>query len=173
MKKLYVLCIALLLALSACGQGSSEATMATQPPAETTQEAQETTLEPDGRFEAFYEDFKAAVHNRDMRFIDSILDEGITSSFGGDPGKDYFHEHWDNEKKYHGRDLWAVLEEIIALGGVHYQAGEYSREISGECFVAPRTYVDNEGADFDPGNYRLCIEQKDGGWKLLWLVSGD
>jgi len=25
----------------------------------------------------------------------------------------------------------------------------------------------------EPIDYRLCIEQRDGAWKLLWLIAGD
>jgi len=182
MKQALILCITLLLILSACGQASNApATSPTTDEPTTissslTVAAETPTSEalspPAQAFEAFYEDFKAAVSNRDMQFIDSILDDETSSSFGGDPGKEYFHEHWDNEKKYHGRDLWAVLDEIIALGGVHYQPGEYV-PILGECFVAPYTFTGSNIESFDPGDYRLCLARKDSGWKLLFLIAGD
>jgi len=178
MKQLTILSLALLLLLSACAGTPDESTPATAlpPPAATTISAPPTTTEPptqfaDAEFDAFYSDFTEAVRNRDIQFIDSILDDEITSSFGGDLGKVYFHEHWKIEKEYYSRDLWAVLDEILAMGGVFYEAGEYNREIDGKCFVAPYIFVDNE-TEFD-GSYRLCNEQKNGDWKLIFLVAGD
>jgi len=166
MKKL-LLCFALILVLTACGKVPTEPTA---PP--TTDESPISSTQASlADFEAFYESFTAAVRNKDMRFIDSILDDETSSSFGGNPGKEYFYEHWDTEKEYNGRDLWAVLEEIVALGGVHYQAGEYFPEFD-ECFVAPYTFIEADETSFD-GGYRLCIEKKDSGWKLLWLIAGD
>jgi hypothetical protein len=173
MKQLLVLCIAALLILSACTQTPVE------PPATTLPTVESTTAPPSAApeelaFEAFYEQFKAAVSKKDMQFIDGILDDGVISSFGGDPGKAYFYEHWDNEKEYNGRDLWTVLEEIVALGGVRYQPGEYNRAVNGECFVAPYTFVESRTGETDfGGGYRLCIEKKENGWKLLWLIAGD
>jgi len=173
----FAFAIVLLLILSACAQTPSEpttlpATVETPTKTSTVTTTTEETYPPPQDFEAFYEDFKAAVRNRDMQFIDSILDAEIESSFGGDPGKEYFHEYWDGEKMYSGRDLWAVLEEIIALGGVHYGPGEYFPDI-GECFVAPYTFIEARDSEDWNGGYRLCIEKKDSGWKLLWLIAGD
>lgn len=243
MKQLFMLCLAFLLILSACNQAPAEP--ATPPPsAESTSPSPPAATEPrtqfaDAEFDAFYRDFTEAVRNQDMRFIDSILDDGIMSSFGGEPGKAYFHEYWENEAAHHDRDLWAVLEEIDALGGGLYPAGMYDSAY-GECFVAPWTYtafsetgldpfahlavigegvpvyeketagskvVDTLDCGFvayhselrdigpdefvsvttlsgtagyvqwkylrSPIDYRLCIEKKDDGWKLLWLVAGD
>ena len=261
MKQLLILCIALMLILSACNRAPAEPTAAptteesaSSVPAEPT-EAPTTSTEPasispatlftvtehklfppkqafSAEFEAFYKNFKAAVRNKDMRFIDSILDDEIMSSFGGDP----FHEYWANEQ-----GLWSVLEEILSLGGVYYQAGEFSYGF-GKCFVAPYVFTNFGETDLDalehfavidkgvpvykaesaesavidtldynilefhyngevwgkgpddfvsvttlsgtvghiqtkfirsPIDYRLCIAQKDDGWKLLWLIAGD
>lgn len=263
MKKLLLLCVALVLVFSACGQTSQEpATTPTIDEMTTTEalltEAPTTPSLPstlpkvqftatkhqllppeqafDAEFEAFYGEFKAAVQGKDMRFIDSMLSEGVMSSFGGEIGKDFFHEYWS--EGWSRVDLWTVLEEIIALGGTYYQAGEYSSGF-GKCFAAPYTFkgLDELGLDAfehyividknvpvyganskaigtldycvleyhysdgfldigpedfvgvkllsgetgyvqrkyvrSPIDYRLCIEQKDGEWKLNWLIAGD
>ena len=267
MKRLFTLCIAILLLLSACAKApgtptepsssteplstteltSEEASSTTEPPATTiawnTQfTVTEHKLPPPkqafpAEFEAFYKQFTDAVRDRNMSFIDSILDEGVMSSFGGEPGKAYFHEYWGYEQN----NLWAVLDAIVALGGVYYPEKSERYPSYGNCFVAPYTYTGEfEGLDgFDyfvvidkgvpvyteestesevvttldyrilefrhsddfwpkgpddfvsvttlagpagyiqkkylrsPIDYRLCIEQKDGGWKLLWLIAGD
>jgi len=266
MKRLLVLCAAILLLLAACTQAPAEPAT-TLVPTEVSSEATVTTTEPvtvtpdevqftvtqhqlfppkqafDAGFEAFYNEFTAAVRGKDMNFIDGILDDGVMSSFGGDPGKEYFYEHWKGIEQHYGKSLWDELEAIIALGGVYYQAEEYSPGF-GECFVAPYTFTDfrNTGLDSfehhaiiakdvpiyenastgskiigtldysileyhynesdmlwekspedfvsiktlsgaagyvqwkyfrSPIDYRLCIEQKDGKWKLLWLIAGD
>jgi len=164
MKKLFVLCIGLVLVLSACGQ------KADAPASPTTLDAQEETLLlPGAEFEAFYQEFKAAISNKDMQFIDSILDDETSSGFGGGTGKEYFHECWAFEEGQQGQDLWTVLEELNAKGGVHYPPDVYYAE-AGECFVAPYGFVQN---DFDPGDYRMCLMRKDSGWKLLFLVNGE
>jgi len=115
------------------------------PPSETLFTVTELQLFPpeqvfDADFEAFYKEFVAAVHNRDIQFIDSILDEMVHSSFGGEPGKAFFHEFWEAQSNYFERDLWTVLEEIIALGGVFYQENELFSG-HGKRFVAPFTFA--------------------------------
>ncbi|MCL2301336.1 MAG: hypothetical protein FWC27_14430 [Firmicutes bacterium] len=244
MKKLFILCMAMLL-LAACGQTKDTPATSPQPeestslptsiaaseepatatPAYTQFTETEYQLFPpeqefDAAFEAFYEDFKAAVHGKDMRFIDGILDDGVISSLGGEPGTQYFHDQWDHY-------MWAELEKIVALGGV-YDPAEKS-------FTAPYIYTEFQKTGLDPYehyvlieenvpvyedscdppildmldysvvkfhggelgdtvgittlsgavghtrmkylrspiDYRLCIAQKDGGWKLLWLIAGD
>jgi len=259
MKRLLFLCMAILLLLSACGQAQ---TKPTEPPTtELTSEAAPTTTEPaptktwstqfavtehklpppqqayPAAFEAFYKEFTEAVRDRNMSFIDSILDDEVTSSFGGDLGKAYFHEYWGYQENH----LWAELDKILALGGIYYPQKSERYPSYGNCFVAPYTFTgDFEGLDgFDyfvltekgvpvyteedtesevittldyrilefyhsddfrakgpddfvsvttlagvagymqkkylrsPVDYRLCIEQKDEGWKLLWLIAGD
>jgi len=263
MKRLLLLCVILALLLSACGQTSETPTTTASPelttlaPTESTTEEQTTevpvTAVPgktqftvtkhqlippkqsfDAEFEAFYKEFTAAVSKKDMAFIDSILDEGIMSSFGGDPTKDFFYEHWETQREHYDRELWDVLEAIIALGGVYDQTKK--------SFTAPYIFTDFKNTDLDayeyfaiieksvsvyenesvnskvidaldysilefhhnqefwekkaedfvsvttlsgsagfiqrkhlrsPIDYRLCIEQKDGQWKLLWLIAGD
>jgi len=266
MKRLFCFCIVILL-LTACGQttiGPSEPSSAavpttveltsaeepsTEDPAPSiNREAQFTVTEHqlfpppqvfDAEFEAFYKEFTTAVRRKDMRFIDSILDDGIMSSFGGEPNKEFFHEHWEIRKQHYGQDLWDVLAEMIALGGVYYQAGEFRQTNRGKCFVAPYVFGYDPGEAYEfyavidkgvsvyenesinskvidtldynilefhysqefwekkaddfvsvttlsgaagfiqrkhlrsPIDYRLCIEQKDGAWKLLWLIAGD
>jgi len=280
MKRLLALCIILLL-LAACGQivdaptDPSSTAMPSTIEAPTTEEEPSTTTQPsipiprdaqftvtkhqlfppkqvfDAEFEAFYKEFTAAVRRKDMQFIDGILDDEIMSSFGGEPGKEYFHEFWGhrNERNdYYQRDLWDELEAIIALGGVYYQENERYPGF-GKCFVAPYTftefsYEDIDGHDVSPIDYnvviakalpvyaeestrskvidtldynvvvyhydkneilwekgpddfvsvktlsgavgymqwkyirspidfRLCIEAKDGGWKMISLIAGD
>ena len=203
----------------------------------------------DAEFEAFYKEFTAAVRRKDMQFIDSILDEGIMSSFGGELTKEYFYEFWehrDQRKVVYKKDLWDELEAIIALGGVYYQAGEFRQSNRGKCFAAPYLFTEFDSTLFDgyshgyeavidkgvrvyaeksinskeidtvdynileyhydsseqlwelgpddfisvttlsgaagyiqwkylrsPIDFRLCIEQKDGEWELLWLIAGD
>jgi len=264
MKRLLILCMAALLLLSACSQTKNGPA---EPPSTTELALEEapTTAKPvptktwntqfavtehklpppkqalSAEFEAFYKEFTAAVSDRNMKYIDSILDDEVSSSFGGDLGKAYFHEYWDNAKKQSGRGLWDVLGDIVALGGVYYSQKSERYPSYGNCFVAPYTYTGEfEGLDgFDyfvvidkgvpvyteestesevvttldyrilefrhsddfwpkgpddfvsvttlagpagyiqkkylrsPIDYRLCIEQKDGGWKLLWLIAGD
>ena len=260
MKKLLILSLIALLFLPACGQASKAQTTA-QPATITTEttEAPTTTEAPapvsatmftvtehklpppnqsfNADFKAFYDEFTAAVGKKDMRFIDGILDDEVMSSFGGEPGKEYFHEYWS------GQNLWAALNDIIALGGVYYSRGSERYPSYGNCFVAPYTYAkfDETGVDAfehyvvidkgvpvyaeesvesevitkldyrilayhrdngdlfskgpedfvsvttltgatgymqkqylrSPMDCRLCIEQKDGEWKLLWLIAGD
>ena len=194
----------------------------------------EQVLDPD--FEPFYKDFSAAVNNHDARFLDSILDDKVWFSYGGESGKDEFYAFFAEQ------DVWAVLQEILDLGGIFYKPNTYA---PGKCFVAPYTYtnfprmpasdldaydyfiiidqgvpvydqasaasetidtLDYNIAEFrysdaflDKGpddfvsvttlsgavgfvqkkhlrsavGYRLCIEQKDDGWKLTMLVAGD
>ena len=279
MKRLFALCIVALLLLSACGQTPIEPTEPSTAAPTTTEEMPTTqapsTAEPitaiagktqftvtkhrlippkqvfDAEFEAFYKEFVAAVRAKDMDFIDSILDEGIMSSFGGEPTKEYFYEFWehrDQRKDVYRKSLWDELEAIITLGGRYYQAGVF-REVTGKCFVAPYLFMDFIYEDFadddvrpfdydviiekgvrvyenantnskvidtldyniviyhynanetlwelspddfvsittlsgaagyiqwkylrSPIDFRLCIEQKDGEWKLLWLIAGD
>ena len=256
MKKLLILCIAITLLLAACGQAPDAPTTAlitaipTEAPITTTEPAPiewatmfsvtEHKLPPpkenfDAEFTTFYNEFAAAVGKKDMRFIDGILDDEVMSSFGGDPGKEYFHTYWDSQ------NLWAVLDEIVALGGVYYPKTSKDYPSYEKFFVAPYTFQrDFEGLDgygfyvvidkgvpvykeedaesevvtkldyrilefhhsdafWDKGpedfvsvttlsgstgyiqkkflrspiDYRLCIEQKDGEWKLLWLIAGD
>ena len=177
----------------------------------------------DAEFEAFYKEFTAAVRREDIKFIDGILDEGVMSSFGGVPGPLYFYDYWTFG------DLWAKLNEIIALGGVYDQAKKsfvapylfkagledeqfavigknvpvyeskstdakviakleydvlgyhYSDAFHGkgpDDFVSVATLSGKTGFIQkkylrSPIDYRLCIEQKDGAWKLLWLIAGD
>jgi len=232
MKRFFLLCMIVLLLLAACGQAPD-----TQDADTDFTVTQQQLFPPeqafDVEFEAFYEEFTAAVRGKDTRFIEGILDDEIMSSFGGVPGKPYFYDYWAY------MDLWAKLGEIIALGGVYYQAGEYHQANRGKCFVAPYTFAELDGDAFEqyavigkdvpahekksarskviasldynilefhnsdefrkkgpedfvsvtlptgetgyvqrkylrsPTDYRLCIEQKDGEWKLLWLVAGD
>ena len=260
MKKLLILCIVIPLLLAACGQAPDAPTTAsatsipTDAPITTTAPApvewatmfsvtEHKLLPPkenfDAEFKAFYDEFAAAVGKKDMRFIDGILDSEVMSSFGGDPGKEYFHAHWDSQ------NLWAVLDEIIALGGVYYPKTSERYPSYEKFFVAPYTFIGDfeelEGVDYyvvtgkdvpihkeesiesevvtkleyrilefhhsdafalefrdkgpedfvsvttlsgavgyiqkqylrSPIDYRLCIMQKDGEWKLLWLIAGD
>jgi len=234
MKQLLILCVALLLALAACGQAPVE------PVTTTSAATTEAQAQPaDTSFETFYSTFTAAVHSKDMQFIDGILDDGTMSSFGGEPGKEYFYEYWDIRQEHYQKDLWDELGAIIALGGEYYEAGEYHPSF-GECFVAPWTFmaINDTGLDAfehlavlgegvpvyekedveskvtgtldygyvayhselrdigpeefvsitalsgtagyvqwkflrSPIDYRLCLERKDSGWKLLWLIAGD
>jgi len=233
MKRLLFLCVALLLLLAACGKKTDAPAEPPLLPGFTQFIVTEHRLPPpeqsfDAGFEAFYEDFTAAVYVRDMEFIDSILDDEVMTSFGGDPGKEYFHEFWS------GYDIWTVLEQIAALGGVHDPANK--------SFTAPYTFVDFQETGLDvyghfivigegvrvfetasivskvidtldhtivefryssefwekhpndfvsvttlsgevgyiqkkylraPIDYRLCIEQKDGGWRMVSLTAGD
>ena len=157
MKQLLILCAALLLILSACGQAPAEPDPTTIP---TTIEASQAPAQPeDVSFEAFYEEFVIAVRNQDMQFIDGILDDGVMSSFGGEPTKAFFHEHWEIEETHNGRELWAVLEETIALGGVHYEAGEYfPDQHQGECFVAPYILEEFRKTGLDAFEHLAVIE---------------
>ena len=259
MKKIQVkwlpLLAAILLLLTACTQAPDTQTTAettafeidapatsSPAPQEVLFTVTEHQLPPpeqafDADFEAFYKAFTKAVQNNDMAFINSILDDEVMSSFGGDLGKGFFHEHWAQKEQA----LWDELEKIIALGGVYYQAGEYTPEL-GKCYAAPYVYTNFDGEKFDvyehfiiagadvpvyneasaasstidtlnynimkfhnspafrekgpddfvrietqagttgyiqkkhlrsPIGYRLCIEQKGGEWKLLWLIAGD
>ena len=223
---------------------SAPAASAPLPPVVQFTETEHRLLPPeqtfDAEFEAFYKEFTKAVRSKDMVFLDGILDGEVKSSFGGDPGKEYFHEHWAQNEQA----MWAELENIIALGGTYYQEGEYAAEF-GKCFVAPYIYTDFKKTGLDPfghfvaidknvpvyedccdppvidtldysvvkfhgdnlyddafwtkgpddavgimtlsgeightrkkylrspNDYRLCIEQKDDEWKLLWLIAGD
>lgn len=259
MKRLLFLCIAILLLLSACGQtqteppsttelASEEAPTTTEPATTVTWDTQFTVTEHklappnqvfNAEFEAFYKEFTAAVQDRNMEFIDGILDDEVTSSFGGDPGKAYFHEYWGYKENH----LWSELDKIIALGGVYYSKTSERYPSYGNCFVAPYIFTGDfkelDGVDYyvvtekgvpvhkeedaesevvttldyrlleyhysdsdrllekglddfvsvttlsdntgyiqwkylrSPMDYRLCIEQKDEGWKLLWLIAGD
>jgi len=152
--RLLALCVIFMLLLAACGQASVGPVVSTALAEPTT--AEETTSEEattalvapvlgdtdftvtrhklippaqvfDAEFDAFYNEFTAAVRGKDMTFIDGILDDGVMSSFGGEPGIAFFYEYWGEWKSYD--ELWDVLEEIIALGGVYDQAKK--------SFVAP------------------------------------
>jgi len=150
MKKYLLLCIAFLLILSACGQ--------TKPKAPEL---------PKTEFDLFYEEFQTAVSNQDMDFIEGLVDDDTSTMFGRGPAP--FQEHWEYENEHNGRDIWTVLEELTALGGVHFEPGEYY-EGAGECFVAPYTFFEE---NFKPDSYRMCIMKKDSGWKLLFLMTGE
>lgn len=91
----------------------------------------------DRSFKVFRDRLLAAARKHDKKFIMSILDPNIQSSFGGDSGVKDFKEMWKIDEP--SSQFWSELIAVLELGGA-FQTIEGHKE-----FVAP--YVTSQWPD--------------------------
>ena len=94
----------------------------------------ETSLDP--TLVTFVADMKKAIDTRDEKWIYSVLDKHVVSSYGEEEGIETFKMYWspDNDST----DFWPYLTRVIHMGGVYLrddndQSGRYQ-------FVFPYVY---------------------------------
>jgi hypothetical protein len=116
--RLRILLLLLLLTVSAPSDGSAQ--VARLYPVDGA------VQQPD--FFSFRARLLQAVQARDTAFLYSILAPNILNSFGGDGGVAEFRQKWRPEEP--SSRVWAVLTEVLALGGAFY---------TDTLFIAPYT----------------------------------
>ena len=91
----------------------------------------------DSEFADVYNRFVSAVDQKDLSVIDGFLaDETMVSLGEYRLGKVSFYKYWELDANPEQSELWAVLEEIIHLGGLYYPETK--------TFWAPYTFTDVE-----------------------------
>jgi len=87
----------------------------------------------DASFSAFREKTLQAARRRDVKYILSILDPNITSSFGGDEGISDFKKFWNiNSPK---SEFWDEFITVLSNGGT------FLKEAGAKKFAAPYTFT--------------------------------
>ena len=73
----------------------------------------------DASFNAFREEFIAAVKRRDVKFLLDVLDRDVKGSFGGDSGIADFRRLWKLDQP--NSQLWNELLTVLTNGGTFYK----------------------------------------------------
>ncbi len=94
----------------------------------------ETNLDP--TLVTFVADMKKAIDARDEKWIDSVLDHQVVSSYGDEEGIETFRMYWSPEND--STDFWPYITRVIDMGGVFLrddndESGRYQ-------FVFPYVY---------------------------------
>lgn len=102
----------------------------------------------DASFNAFREKLISAVKNRDTKYLLSVLDRNIKSSFGGDNTIEDFKRMWkiDSPKS----KVWGELLAVLTNGG------KFTREGNDILFSAPYSFT-HFPDDLDAFEYRIIF----------------
>lgn len=93
--------------------------------------AQEMKLKPvdqagrDPSFAKFRTALLDAVRRRDVDYVVAQADLEVKLSFGGDYGRDTFHNLLTGTEDWQGEAYWAELQRVLELGGVFMDANSF------------------------------------------------
>ena len=105
----------------------------------------------DASFNAFREEFIAAVKRRDVKFLLDVFDRDVKASFGGDSGIANFKEFWKLDQP-NSSELWNELLEVLTNGGAFVKDGENKNK----QFCAPYIFTAFP-ADLDAFEYQMIF----------------
>ena len=74
----------------------------------------------------FVRDLKKAIASKDDRWILSVLDKDVVSTYGDEPGIEVFKNYWTPEND--STDFWPYLDRVVKMGGVFCAILQISRE---------------------------------------------
>ena len=103
----------------------------------------ETSLDPS--LLAFVTDLKKAISTKDDKWIVSVLDKDVISTYGDEPGIDVFKNYWTPEND--STDFWPYLKNVVAMGGVFLH--DTADETGKYQFVFPYAYDIEMGIEDD------------------------
>ena len=101
----------------------------------------------------FVDELKNAVKKQDGKYILSVLDKEVISSFGGDGGIGEFKQLWDIQSP--NSEVWRIMEKILDLGGVFMQTDDSMHQ-----FVFPYVFALELDNDDDYYTVEVVVEDK-------------
>ncbi|HUR29816.1 MAG TPA: SH3 domain-containing protein [Saprospiraceae bacterium] len=99
----------------------------------------------DPTLSTFVRDLKKAILAKDEKWIYSVLDADVVSTYGDEPGIVVFKNYWTPEND--STDFWPYLKNVVSMGGVFLH--DTADETGKYQFVFPYAYDIEMGIEDD------------------------